>query len=481
MRKITFLFLLSNFITYAQEFNDITGNLPQLIDGFCAWGDFDEDGDGDLYYTGLLNSTNPGGGGLYKNDNGEFVLIENSGLPQLKQGEADWADFDGDGDLDIIIMGYSDDAYDAITDIYINNGNGTFSAADSGIMSMYFGDVHFIDINNDNKPDVAITGTETEEYTYITKIYKNNGDGTLTALPAEALPDFPSIYLGIIKFADYDNDGYQDFIISGLDAESNIPYSAIWKNNGDETFTLTNIPVAQLWMSDAEWFDANNDTYVDLVISGSNGSSDSEIHLYLNNGDGSFNEISFLGESILEGDLVTADFDGDGSIDIFETGRHVVSGTSNYVAHLYLNNGSASFSEYTEFDFLAVSKGDADAYDFDNNDLPDLFVTGDHESGSDVTGYAALYKNGETPTEIERNYLPEDFKIYPNPATDSLYIENFNNDAYQIKILDITGKIVYQNNNNQQLKIKVSDYPKGVYFVKIKQEEKTIVHKILIK
>ncbi len=476
MKKITFVFIFITFLAAGQDFTDVTGNLPQLQDGFCAWGDYDSDGDIDLYYTGYLNASNPGGGGLYQYDNGDFVLVENSGLPQLKQGEADWADIDGDGDLDIVIMGYNDNTYDASTDVYINNGNGTFSASNSGIINVYWGDVHFVDVNNDQKPDVAITGTETEGYTSVTKIYKNNGNGTFTEIQASITP----VNVGTIKFADYDNDGDQDFVLNGNSTIDDVPYTKIWKNNGDETFTETTIALAQLWTGDMEWFDANNDSYIDLIISGSNSSSDSEIHLYLNNGDGTFTEKSFIGESVDEGDIVTADFDNDGDIDIFLNGKHQSGSSSNYVAHLYINYGDATFTENTSTDLLAVSNGDADAADYDNNDLPDLFVTGNRESGSSVYGYAALYKNGET-TEIVITNSSKDFKIYPNPATENLFIENLNDNTFQLKILDITGKIIYQNNDNKSLKIKVTDYPKGVYFVKIKQENKTIVHKILVK
>ena len=85
-----------------------------------AWGDYDNDGDADLFLANL-SRTNP----LYRNDgDGTFIEVTRDSCIILdrKYIGASWADLDNDGDLDLHLT-----TVESPNLLYINNGNGTFS------------------------------------------------------------------------------------------------------------------------------------------------------------------------------------------------------------------------------------------------------------------------------------------------------------------------------------------------------------------
>lgn len=469
MKKITLLFLLISGYTFGQTFTDATGSLPQLTNSFAAWGDYDGDGDLDLYLSGELN-TNSNGGGLYQNDNGNFTLVANSGLPLLSHGAADWGDFDGDGDLDLALMGY--DGNTGFTDIYVNNGNNTFTALNAGLPQVYMGDIHFADLNNDGVLDIGLTGYDLSNSVNLAKLYLNQHNN-FTEISSTVLPP---IYIGKMAFADFDNDNDTDFVISGMNNTTSAAYTKIWQNDGSGNFTEQNFSLPQVWLGDVAWGDVDNDGKLDLVITGT-ALSDSEAHLMLNNGS-SFTDDSHFNITAAQRNagLELTDFDGDGSIDIFITGVNVVGSNETFIAKLYNNNGAGIFTENTNNTFVAVNSGEADAADYDQDGKPDLLITG---TDNNNFGATKLYHNGPI-SAIDQN-LAEKFTIFPNPAHNHLYIQNKKGLIYKIKITDLTGKIVYVKNSNEDVNINVSGFTAGIYLIKISNNQNSFTKKLLIK
>jgi len=476
MKKTILLsLLLTVYLSYGQNMVDLdavtgTSVFPQLANGFSAWGDYDGDGDLDLYFTGELNA-NSNGGGLYENDNGTFTLLSNSGLPMLSLGAADWGDIDNDGDKDVVVMGYNGSSGSA--DVYINNGNGTFTAAFSGIFLSYMGDVAFADYDGDGDLDIGLTGIETTNWTFFTRIYTNNGSGSFTPLNL----NLPALNYGKIKFADYDNDSDMDFILHGWDTPNNVAYTKIWQNDGSNNFTEVSLNLPQLWLGDLEWGDVDNDGDLDLIISGTS-SSDSEAHLMLNNNDGTFTDdphFNNVTPAHRIASIELADFDNDGFLDFFVAGTNVVGAVETKIAKLYNNNGSGVFSENTNNTFAGVDYSDADVGDYDNDGKVDLFYTG---VDSNNFALSKLYHNG--PVVGINNILSGKFDIYPNPANNWLYISNKQQLNYNIQISDLTGKKVFEKKSGLDLKINVSNFPAGMYLLKIANNQNQLVTKLII-
>jgi len=470
MKRIILLFLLTGFWAFGQDFVDITGSLPQLSNAFSAWGDYDGDGDLDLFFTGELNADN-NGGGLYKNDNGTFNLVVGSGLPALSLGAADWGDVDNDGDMDLVIMGYNGAG---VTDVYINNGNGSFTAASAGIYNSYMGDVVFADYDSDGDLDIALTGIETTGWTFFSKIYKNDGNGNFS----DSGLNLPPINYGKFKFADYDNDGDMDFVLHGWNNSIGAAYTKIWQNDGANNFSETSLNLPQLWLGDIEWGDIDNDGHLDLIVTGTS-ESDSEAHLLINNHDGTFTDdphFSNVTPVHRVAAIELADFDNNGSLDIFIAGMNVVGETETKIAKIYNNNGSGVFTENTDNSFTGVDYSDADVADYDNDGKIDLFYTGFDSNGF---AYSKLYHNG--PVVKINNILAEKFDIYPNPAHDILNINSLEKFNYHIQITDLTGESILNQTGEGNLRINISDLPAGLYLVKISDHHHSFVKKLVIK
>ena len=136
-RGILFLVLSSAFFAlplHAQTFSNVTAFFP-VVHSTVAWADYDNDGDMDLFVTGNGNGRRRI---LFRNDgNGSFVVATGLGSLTSDIGEDSavaWGDYDNDGDLDLFIAsGAVFNASNGFRDfLYRNNRDGTFTRIFTG-------------------------------------------------------------------------------------------------------------------------------------------------------------------------------------------------------------------------------------------------------------------------------------------------------------------------------------------------------------
>ena len=260
-----------------------------------AVGDYDNDGFEDLYVTAF------GGNRLYHNNgNGTFSdVTERSGTAGDKapgmgwSTSATWVDLDNDGRLDLVVLRYvvwdwedvwcgehregyraycHPDIFPAIAPlVYHNNGDGTFTEVAKkigmGVAGKGLG-IALADFDRDGKVDLAVANDSMLEF-----LFHNKGDGTFeeTGLTAEIAVDGDGrTYAGMgIDFADYDNDGLPDLVITNL---ANQKY-ALYRNNGDGSFTYDTYVsgLAKMTLLHSGWgihfLDYDNDGLKDLLVS----------------------------------------------------------------------------------------------------------------------------------------------------------------------------------------------------------------------
>ncbi len=203
------------------------------------------------------------------------------------------------------------------------------------------------------------------------------------------LPHKTSMLGSGVAVADVNNDGLDDFYIGGASGQAGVLYI----QNTDDSFYASNIKLLDLDRTSEDmgalFFDADNDGDKDLyVVSGGNEQLHKNIEvfqdrLYLNDGTGNF----IKGETNLpkiteSGGRVTAgDYDADGDLDLFISGRLVVGKypwpTKSYI----LNNEKGIFTDVTsqiapDFNNLGMIT-DANWVDFDNNGSLDLVIVGE--------------------------------------------------------------------------------------------------------
>ena len=210
------------------HFLAVTGTDP-VTDNFfsrCAnWIDYDRDGDQDLFVANENIQQN----NLYRNDGGlSFTKITGdtivSGNPNSMSSS--WGDFDNDGDFDLFVANYQQH-----NQMFENDGSGNFSAV-SGPWSTEVGcsfSSSFTDYDNDGNLDIFVTNgycaSNLNNY-----LYKNNGDGTFSKDTIEPMSTDLGGSFGC-AWGDYDNNGFMDLVVANWQGEIQPNY--LYRNDGN--------------------------------------------------------------------------------------------------------------------------------------------------------------------------------------------------------------------------------------------------------
>ena len=199
--------------------------------GPSAFADYDGDGDPDILAAGCDTFT-----ALYRNDRGKFtdVTIE-AGLHELESGfGVNLVDYDNDGHLDIYVCrnGWSGNAPNVLLR---NRGDGTFEdrSEESGLDDPACGFVSvWADFDRDGFLDVYITnGVINDGHT--NRLYRNQGDGTFEDVTERAgLTETRGWETIGAAIGDYDQDGDPDIFVNGRGEAPN----RLYRNRGDWTF-----------------------------------------------------------------------------------------------------------------------------------------------------------------------------------------------------------------------------------------------------
>ena len=109
---------------------------------------------------------------------GGFTPIH-AGLPGVNQGTVDWGDYDGDGNLDILLTGMTAAAV-PVSQIWHNQGNGTFAdQTPAGVTGVYRSAAAWGDYDNDGDLDFVLSGFDTND-DRVAKIWRNDGAGAFS-------------------------------------------------------------------------------------------------------------------------------------------------------------------------------------------------------------------------------------------------------------------------------------------------------------
>jgi len=287
LRKLLFTALLAGLVLTgippaparaAGEFTHIGAVLPGVDCGAAAWGDYDNDGDLDLLLAG-----DTGSGYItrvYRNDGGTFTDIV-AGLQGISSSSVAWGDYDNDGDLDVLIAGQAD-AGNRITQVHRNDGGDAFTDIAAGLPGVSDSAVAWGDYDNDGDLDILLTGYTSSGY--IARVYRNDG-GTFTDIAAV----LPGVSDSAVAWGDYDNDGDLDILLTGYTGWDHI--ARVYRNNGNDTFTdiASNLP--GIYRGSAAWGDYDNDGDLDILLTGYTG-WDHIARVYRNNGNDTFTDIA---------------------------------------------------------------------------------------------------------------------------------------------------------------------------------------------
>ena len=328
-------------------------------------------------------------------------------------------DYDNDGWLDIYLLNGStvpalkgkETAPRAM--LFHNNHDGTFTdvTAKAGVANERWGfGVAVGDYDNDGWPDIYVANFGKN------RLYHNNRDGTFTDVAEKAGVGLGGWSAGP-TWGDYDRDGLLDLFVPGyvkfdpdhppIAGQGNIPPGFckfrgidvmcgprglpgepdhLFHNNGDGTFTDVSVKAK---VSDPSGYygfasvfvDVDDDGWVDLAVANDSVPN----YLYHNRHDGTFDDVSYLSGFAFTEDgreqasmgIAVGDYNRDGKVDFY-----VTAFSDDYNA-LYRNDGDGNFSDVSyqagladpTIPFLAWGDG---FLDFDNDGLLDIFVANGH-------------------------------------------------------------------------------------------------------
>jgi hypothetical protein len=256
---------------------DNTIQLHGIDRGSVEWGDYDADGDLDILLSGQDTNSNSVTK-IYRNNTGVFSEISSTGITGVSFGQASWVDFDSDGDLDVMICGVTGTAPNTgprVTELYINTGTAFTHVFQDSFEALNYSSMDFGDYDNDGDLDILISGF-TNSFTAFTAIYQNNGtsfdivyDGTL-----------PKVLEGKVLWADTDNDGDLDIYIAGNIITNNEKIAQLYTNTGSG-FQLE-YSFTEVGQGTAAFADFDSDGDLDIFISGQKNNSDLFSGLYRN-------------------------------------------------------------------------------------------------------------------------------------------------------------------------------------------------------
>jgi hypothetical protein len=384
----------SRYLSYTDDFisklykntgngftEDTTVSLPGVTYGSVAWADYNGDGKQDLLLTGYTGSGSSYISKLYKSTGNGFTEDTTVSLPGVYGGSVTWADYNGDGKQDFLLTGYrgSDSSY--ISKLYKNTGNGFTEDTTVSLPGVQYGSVTWADYNGDGKQDFLLTGYSynTGSGGYISKLYKNTGNG----FTEDTTVSLPGVQYGSVTWADYNGDGKQDLLLTGYTGpgSSYIYISKLYKNTGNGFTEDTTVSLPDVYNGSVAWADYNGDSKQDLLLTGSTGSG-SISKLYKNIGNGFTEDTTVSLPGVSDGSVAWADYNGDGKQDLLLTG-------TTYISKLYKSTGNG-FTEDITVSLPGVSDGSVAWADYNGDGKQDFLLAGSTGFG----GYISkLYKN----------------------------------------------------------------------------------------
>jgi VCBS repeat-containing protein len=290
-------------------------NFTKFIGGDIEFVDVDQDGWLDVAVSG----TSPDGrkSELYINQSGQFFeLNTNYNIEGLSQTDMEWADLDNDSDPDLIISGI-DNENQFRTYYYTNLGDFNFLKEKlfnrPGFIS---GEIDIVDANNDGDNDLfanGIAGSIGNQYYDRFRVDNTYYWGSQQTDVDTGFAD------GNTEYLDIDGDGLMDFLSIGKD---DINSSAV--RSYSNLMDLNYLP--KLNNADFDFADYNNDGLSDVVISGedpSDGTAVSKLYVTFADYFGSdyqLVETDLVLQGLRESSVDWIDYDKDGDLDLFLTG-----------------------------------------------------------------------------------------------------------------------------------------------------------------
>ncbi len=321
-------------------------------------GDFNGDGNIDVVVS--VSGDNVAGEEIafLGNGNGTFQTTAKVSTGTIYPGYSATGDFNGDGKLDLALSTWTCSSACSVQ-VFLGNGDGTFTAPTSAFTG--YGSIAAADLNGDGKVDLVLDGNT------VGQVYLGNGDGTFTSDDSYILtmPNAYSPAYGAtgIAVADFNHDGKIDLAMN----------NAVLLGNGDGSFqgvTMGVVPAVSAPSSIAVG-DFNNNGRIGVAAVSGNG-----VYVLNNNGAGILSLAGSYTMPQTAYTVSTADFNGDGNLDLLVLQINQVSQDWSY--SVLLGNGNGTFQSPSSPPPGGIASGPLEVVvaDFNNDHILDFAVIG---------------------------------------------------------------------------------------------------------
>ncbi len=327
-----------------------------------------------MVYTTITNQ------GLAQN----FTEVQGTPFHGVSISSIAFADVDGDGDQDVLMTGSGLDSNGPTTTsrLYLNDGTGTFTeVTNTPFVNVRDGAIAFADVNNDGDQDVLITGYNHDvNFSNRTSVlYSNDGSGTFTEVTGTPFRGSggDGVQWGSIAFADVTGNGAQDVLITGFGFGGERT-ARLYTNDGAGNFTFVSTPFEGIYLGSIAFADIDGDNDQDVLITGAGSSYKAISKLFINNGTGTFTEVTGTPfDPVHRSSIAFEDIDADGDKDVLITGKS----SSGRISKLYSNDGNGNFTLVTGTIFEGVDNSSIAFADIDGDNDQDVVITGLSDSG----------------------------------------------------------------------------------------------------
>ncbi len=397
---------------------DVSAQLSTSRPSLAAAGDVDGDDDIDLVYS---NSTN------------EIALLSNDGSGtftasdlQAATGSTAYtrpvlADFDGDGDNDLVMGIYTSAASGSAAEYFENDGSGAFTStgviadapARNGASGQFNEDLMSGDIDNNGRPDLVSIDQNGNPVTLL-----SNGDGSFTGVTSTLSPtlsdsDGNGILTTGFSIGDVDGDGNIDIMVQDQDGDQMI--LGLGDGSGEFDFSNGKTVALDSQVQTAHLSDLDNDGNLDLLVARYN-----YLETFTGDGNGNFTEVEELATDAVHrtnGLSAVADLNDDGIKDYISSSR------DDATVSVFQGDGDGSFTLAENISVsgrgFGVSSGDFDgdgATDFavgtNTGGTVDIFLNANPDSVNTAQTVTVLTStDGESQTITYQSMQAHNFDL----------------------------------------------------------------------